>query len=113
MPSTQGSFDKDKAEQFLFQVVSDVGTAVLGALTWIGDRLGLFATLAASGPVTVDEFAARTRLNARYLREWLNAMTAAQYLEYDAATQRYTLPPEHATALADERSPFNMGGFLE
>src|SRR6185369_7386572 len=104
MPGTQSSFDKDKAEQFLFQVVSDVGTAVLGALTWIGDRLGLFATLAASGPVTVDEFAART---------WLNAMTAAQSLEYDAATQRYTLPPEHATALADERSPFNMGGFLE
>jgi len=113
MPSTQGSFETDKAEQFLFQVVSDVGTAVLGALTWIGDRLGLFATLAASGPVTVDEFAACTRLNARYLREWLNAMTAAQYLEYDAATQRYALPPEHATALADERSPFNMGGFLE
>jgi len=113
MPGTERPFDKDKAEQFLFQVVSDVGTAIHGALSWIGDRLGLFATLAASGPVTVEELAARTKLNARYLREWLNAMAAAQYLEYDAATERYTLPPEHATALADERSPFHLGGFLE
>lgn len=110
---TPGPFDKDKAEQFLFQVVSDVGTAVLGALSWIGDRLGLFAVLSAAGPVTVEELAARTGLEPRYLREWLNAMAAAQYLEYDASTQRYLLPPEHATTLADERSPFYLGGFLE
>ena len=40
-------------------------------------------------------------------------MTAAEYVEYDPATGRYRLPPEHALVIADETSPFFLGGFLE
>src|SRR5207253_2282347 len=40
-------------------------------------------------------------------------MTAAEYVEYDPATRRYRLPPEHALVIADETSPFFLGGFLE
>jgi SAM-dependent methyltransferase len=113
METTTPPFDRDKAERFLGQVVNDVGSALLGGLSYIGDRLGLFATLVETGPVTVDALAARTSLQPRYLREWLNAMTAAQYLTYDPATGQYHLPPEHATVLADESSPWFLGGFLE
>lgn len=113
MSRAEHLYDKQKGEEFLGRVVNDVGSALLGALTWIGDRLGLFATLAAAGPVTIEELAARTALDRRYLREWLNAMTAAEYLEYDPATARYRLPAEHASVLADEQSPFCLGGFLE
>ena len=36
---------------------------------------------------------------------------AGGYVEYDAAGGRFTLPPEHAAALADEQSPaFMLGG---
>ena len=105
--------DRTKAEQFLGQVVSDVGTALLGALSFIGDRLDLFRTLADAGPVTIEALATRTGFSARYLREWLNAMTAAGYVLYRPESGHYVLPPEHATVLADPDSPFFVGGFLE
>jgi SAM-dependent methyltransferase len=34
-------------------------------------------------------------------------------VEYDAATRRYTLPAEHAVALADENSPAFLPGFFQ
>src|SRR5262249_49436182 len=105
--------DRAKAEQFIGQVASDVGTALLGALSFIGDRLGLFRTLAEAGPVTIEALATRTGLSARYLREWLNAMTAAGYVLYHPESGQYLLPPEHATVLADPESPFFVGRFLQ
>jgi 2-polyprenyl-3-methyl-5-hydroxy-6-metoxy-1,4-benzoquinol methylase len=105
--------DYEKVKSFLGQAVNDVGTATLGALSYIGDRLDLFKAMAAAGPVTIDALAAKTRLSPRYVREWLNAMTTARYVLYDADTGRYTLPPEHAAVLAEESSPFFVGGFLE
>lgn len=113
MSTPPAPLDHEKVMSFLGKAVDDSATALFGALGYIGDRLGLFRTLAATGPVTVEEVAKRARLNARYLREWLNAMVAARYVEYDAATARYALPAEHAAVLADEASPFFVGGFLE
>ena len=40
-------------------------------------------------------------------------MTAAKYIEYDPANARYTMAPEHAMILANEDSPFFMGGFMQ
>ncbi|MGH7838821.1 MAG: class I SAM-dependent methyltransferase, partial [Candidatus Binataceae bacterium] len=59
------------------------------------------------------ELAAKTSLDERYLREWLGAMTAAKYISYDPASSRYSMPREHAMILADETSPFFMGGFMQ
>lgn len=113
MSSEAQALNYEKVRSFLGQAVNDVGTATLGALSYIGDRLDLFKAMAAAGPVTIEELAKRTRLNPRYLREWLNAMVTGRYVEYDPATSCYTLPPEHAAVLADETSPFFVGGFLE
>ncbi|HWJ40509.1 MAG TPA: class I SAM-dependent methyltransferase, partial [Candidatus Limnocylindrales bacterium] len=49
----------------------------------------------------------------RYLREWLGAMTAAGYVNYDASAKTYAMPPEHAMVLARDDSPFFAGGFIE
>jgi SAM-dependent methyltransferase len=105
--------DWKKAKDFLFQVSGDIGAAMFGALNYIGDRLGIFKALADSGSVTSAELAAKTGLNERYLREWLSAMSAATYINYDAATAKYSMTPEHALVLAREESPFFLGGFLE
>jgi 2-polyprenyl-3-methyl-5-hydroxy-6-metoxy-1,4-benzoquinol methylase len=113
MTSEAGALDHEKLKAFLVQAVNDVGTATLGALSFIGDRLDLFKAMASAGPVTIEELAKRTRLHQRYLREWLNAMTAARYVVHDAASGTYALPPEHAAVLAEETSPFFVGGFLE
>ncbi len=111
-PETQ-TLDQAKVEKFLERIVDDIGTATRGALSYIGDKLRIFKAMASAGPVTVEELAKRTRLNARYLREWLGTMATAQYIEYHPDTGRYFLPPEHGATLADEDSPFFVGGFLE
>ncbi len=87
------------------QVMRDVAASFHSAMSYIGDRLGIFKAIAAAGPVTVGELAQRTGLQERYLREWLGSMVAAQYIEYDPASGRYSLPPEHVAPLADEDSP--------
>jgi len=110
---THPPFDQDKAHQFIEKLVSDVGAALRGGLSYIGDKLGIFAALAAAGPVTVSQLAARTGLNERYLREWLGAMVTAEYVDYDPGKGTYHLPPEHAAPLADENFRFFVGGFLE
>ena len=105
--------DWKKAKDFLFQVSGDIGAAMFGALNYMGDRLGIFKALAEAGAVTCEDLAAKTGLNERYMREWLSAMSAATYINYDPATKKYSMTPEHALVLAKEESPFFMGGFLE
>ncbi len=107
------AIDWGKVKSFAGMMTNDLGAAMQGALSYIGDRLGLFKALAEAGSVTTAEFAARTGCNERYLREWLGAMTAAKYIDYDKTTQRYSMPAEHAMILANEDSPFYMGGFMQ
>jgi hypothetical protein len=90
-PNPQAELDWGKVKAFAGLMTNDLGAAMQGALTYIGDRLGIFKALAAAGAVTVAELAQRTGLNDRYLREWLGAMTAAKYIEYDAASMRTIL----------------------
>jgi hypothetical protein len=45
------------------------------------------------------------RFVERYVREWLAAQVAGEYILYDRETRTYLLPDEHATVLADRNSP--------
>jgi SAM-dependent methyltransferase len=71
--------------------------------------LGLFKALAES-PADSKELAKRTGVNERYALEWLRGLAAAGYIEQDRSSGTYSLPPEHALALAQEGSPFFFGG---
>jgi len=113
MALDKSQLDWDKIKSFSKQVYGDIGAAMLGALSYIGDRLGIFSVLAEAGSVTSADLAKRTGLSERYLREWLSAMAAAGYLNYDAAAKTYAMPPEHAMVLARDDSPFFAGGFIE
>ena len=105
--------DLEKCKQVAQTVIGDVASVVHGALCFIGDRVGLFKAMAGAGPLTVDQLAAKSGLSARYVREWLGAMAAAHYVEYDAETDTYLLTPEYAAALADEDSPFFIGSYFQ
>ena len=65
------SLNHEKVEKFVGRLVDDVGTALRGALCYIGDKLRIFKAMVTTGPVTVDELARHTGLNPRYLQEWL------------------------------------------
>jgi 2-polyprenyl-3-methyl-5-hydroxy-6-metoxy-1,4-benzoquinol methylase len=56
------------------------------------------------GPETSDEIAGRAGLQERYVREWLGAMATGGIVEYDAGSQSYTLPLEHAVCLTGTSS---------
>jgi 2-polyprenyl-3-methyl-5-hydroxy-6-metoxy-1,4-benzoquinol methylase len=47
------------------------------------------------------------------VREWLLNQAAGGFVEYDAASGRYTLPDEQAAALADEKSPCFLPGAFQ
>jgi SAM-dependent methyltransferase len=110
--TTTTTIDENKLNDFMGRAVGDIGAAMSAALVLIGDQLGLYKAMAAAGPVTPRELAARTETHERYVREWLSNQAAGGYVTYDAATGRFTLPPEQAAALADETSPaFIPGAF--
>jgi SAM-dependent methyltransferase len=102
--------DPDKLHAFIGKVVGDFGAALSSTLVYIGQRLGLYKALAEAGPSTPAELAERTGTVERYVREWLINQATGGYVSYDPATGRFHLPPEQAVALADEESPFYVGG---
>ena len=93
--------------------MQDTSSAVTTMIASIGDQLGLFKDLAARGPATSDQLAARMMLHERYVREWLAAMAAAAYLAYDPRARSFALPAEHTPALTEEGGPFFFGGVHE
>jgi 2-polyprenyl-3-methyl-5-hydroxy-6-metoxy-1,4-benzoquinol methylase len=113
MSGSGARLDLDKAKRVAQEVVGDAAAAVHVGLCYIGDRLGIFKAMMDSQALTVDQLAARTGLNPRYLREWLGAMAAAHYVDYDRQAQTFTLAPEYAAALADEESPFFVASYFQ
>jgi 2-polyprenyl-3-methyl-5-hydroxy-6-metoxy-1,4-benzoquinol methylase len=100
-------------EQLIGAVIKDVGGTANAALVMVGDRLGLYRTLAEIGPATSSELAQQSRTHERYTREWLAAQAASGYVTYDPGTSRFSMSPEQAMLFADENSPVYMaGGFF-
>jgi SAM-dependent methyltransferase len=110
MITAQPEIDAAQAEAFAGRVLGDASACMVTVLAALGDRLNLFKDLDANGPATSAELAARTGTNARYVREWLSGMAAAGYLAYDSGSSRFSLPAEHAPALALEGGLFFAGG---
>jgi SAM-dependent methyltransferase len=104
--------DEGKLNKFVGQMLGDLGGASSIAMARIGDALGLYKALHSDGPMTCAALASRTKLNERYLREWLSHQAASGYLTYDPAAATFILPPEQAMVFAIEDSPvYMMGGF--
>ena len=109
----QQAADPQKLDALVGRLVGDVGACVTGSLIVLGDQLGLYKSMADGQPVTALELAGRTGVKERYLREWLSAQAAADYVQYDEATDRFSLSPEQVMAFADEASPAFFAGAFE
>lgn len=105
------AIDEAKLNAFMGHFVQDIGAVLHAATVVVGDKLGLYKKIA-EGPGTADELAQRTETDPRYLREWLSAQVASGYLQYDPATERFSMSEEQVMALAEEGSPaFIPGAF--
>ncbi|EJC71260.1 methylase involved in ubiquinone/menaquinone biosynthesis [Rhizobium leguminosarum bv. viciae WSM1455] len=104
--------DMQKLDALVGRLVGDVGAAMSGALVVLGDQVGIFKAMADGTPMSVQDLAKKTGIKERYLREWLSAQAAADYVAYDEKTDRFSLTPEQSMVFAEENSPaFFVGAF--
>lgn len=105
--------DPAKAEAFAERLLAALNNGALCLMVSIGHRTGLFDTMATTGPGTSVEIAERSKLNERYVREWLGAMVTSGVVNYDIAAERYELPAEHAGSLTRAARTDNMAVFAQ
>jgi 2-polyprenyl-3-methyl-5-hydroxy-6-metoxy-1,4-benzoquinol methylase len=106
-------FDQAKAEMFAGTVLTALNHGALCLMISVGHRTGLFDVMSSLPAATSTEIAARAGLNERYVREWLAAMATGRVVDLDPATERYTLPPEHAAYLTRAAAADNMAVFAQ
>ena len=107
------NLDVEKLKKLQFKIMKDVAASALIPLMRIGDQLGLFQKLSALGPITSKKFAEEAKVDERYLREWLYALSATDFVSYDGEKEEFSLSPEQKAVFADEEGPANMLGAYE
>lgn len=106
----QRTIDEGKMNAFMGRVIGDFGAALSSGLAFIGVKLGLYKAMAGGEPYSPEQLAIKTGTTERYVREWLINQASGGYVEYDSATETYSLSPEQEMALTAENSPFYVGG---
>ena len=96
----------DRTSALVERLFRDAGAALELYTIYLGERLGLYRSLADHGSATSSELAERTGTAERYIREWLEHHAVSGLLEVDdtkaePVERRYHLPPEHIPVLAD------------
>lgn len=90
---------------------------MISLMIHIGDRLGLYAAMRGKGAMSAHDLANCTKLNERWILEWLRGQVAAKLLVYvpainDKDHERFKLNDAAAMILADENHQlFAAGAF--
>ena len=107
------AIDEAKLHAFVGKMLGDLGGAISVPTVRLGFRLGLFHALA-EAPATAAELARRTGgLHERYVREWALAQAANGYVDFDPATDMFSLSPEQAMVFDNSDSPVYLAGAFE
>jgi 2-polyprenyl-3-methyl-5-hydroxy-6-metoxy-1,4-benzoquinol methylase len=107
------AIDDAKFHAFVGKMLGDLGGAMSVPTVRLGLRLGLFDALA-DAPATAAELAHRAGgLHERYVREWALAQTANGYVDYDPASEQFSLSPEQAMVFHHRDSPVYLAGAFE
>jgi len=110
----QGSpYDSVKANTFAERLLTTLNDGALCLMISLGHRTGLLDAMRDAVPATSAEIAAKAGLNERYVREWLGAMVTGRVVDVDPATNRFSLPPEHAAFVTRAAGADNIGVFTQ
>ncbi len=105
--------DQAKLDAFVGKMLGDLGGAMSVPTVRLGHRLGLFDALQ-DGPMTSGQLARRAGgLHERYVREWALAQSANGYVDFDPATDTFSLSAEQALVFAIKDSPVYLIGAFE
>jgi SAM-dependent methyltransferase len=107
------NFDEAKLHDFVGKMLGDLGGAFSVPTVRLGLRLGLFDALN-HGPASAEELAKRAGgLTARYVREWALAQAANGFIDYDGASETFSLSPEQAMVFVVKDSPVYLAGAFD
>jgi 2-polyprenyl-3-methyl-5-hydroxy-6-metoxy-1,4-benzoquinol methylase len=104
--------DKTKIRAFADKVYADMAGTMAVGMAYVGVKRGLFRVMAGKGPMTAAQVAQASRLQTRYVEEWLKGMTCAGYLVYDPTAETFHLGDEAAFLLGSEGTDHFMGGLF-
>src|ERR1700690_152256 len=104
MANTSEKIDVEKTKKIAEHVFGVLSGALVSAMIYLGDRMGLYQALNGAGAVTTEELAQKTGLHERWIREWLYGQAAANLIDYQGEGH-FELSPESALVLANENSP--------
>ena len=107
------AIDDAKFHAFVGKMLGDLGGAMSVPTVRLGLRLGLFDALA-DAPASAAELARRAGgLHERYVREWALAQSANGYVDYDPASEQFSLSTEQAMVFHHRDSPVYLAGAFE
>ena len=107
------NIDSNKLNGLVGMMLGDLGGAFSVPTGSIGYKLGLFQSLHKHGAATSDELAGRTGLAKRYVKEWAFAQASNGYIDFNAATDQFSLSPEQAMVFAVKDSPVYLEGAFD
>ncbi|MCH9666485.1 MAG: class I SAM-dependent methyltransferase [Actinomycetia bacterium] len=107
-PNQELATTTEATEEFAGRILGAIDAASVAILLSIGHQTRLFDTLAGLPPATSAQIADAAGLNERYVREWLGGVVAGRVIDYDPATQRYSLPQHRAAVLSRAAGPDNL-----
>lgn len=100
-------------ENFPQRMLSMVNDGMLCLMTGIGHKTGLFDAMSGMEPATSQEIAKASRLNERYVCEWLGGMVTGRIVDYNPETRRYSLPKDHTAVLTRAAGLDNLSVFAQ
>jgi len=112
----QRPLDPDALKMFSFGIFSKLEGAVTAGMIHLGDRLGLYETMASSADGdTSESLASKAGLHERWVREWLHNQVAARIVtcsDLSVTDPIFHLSPEGVAVLATPNHPaYGMGMF--
>ena len=103
-----------KMQEFIGKAVNEWGAAEGALITFVGDRLGLFKSMAGAGALTPEELSKKDRHTSSNNKGMARCSGCPEVLLHTILPNgTYTLPEEQAFALTDENSPAYITGFYQ
>ncbi|HKG30178.1 MAG TPA: hypothetical protein VKA91_02810 [Nitrososphaeraceae archaeon] len=93
--------NQQKIEPLTERILNETLSAMSCLNLYLGHRLNLFQSIVESGHISSAELSNKTKYSERYLREWLECITVLGYIDYDAVTNKFSIPQEHAVVLCE------------
>ena len=100
-------------EDFSNYLVDVINKGALSLMISIGHRTKLFDVLSMLPPSTIEDIASKSKLNQRYIKEWLGAMVTGNIVNYDPEKNKFWIEKEKAQHLTRKTNTYNFSASMQ